>query len=208
MSIPAMSITGLVLAGGRATRMGGLDKGLQLLHGKPLVVHVLERLAPQTGALIVSANRHQHEYAMLGAPWRVSVIADASPSFDGPLAGLLAGLRAAQTDWLLAAPCDSPYLPVDLGVRLGATLDAQGADIATTRTVSASGETTLHPVFALLRTALADDLAAFLATGERSVRVWYARHNTIEVPFVDERAFYNVNSLRELAGLERAPQQP
>ncbi|PLZ02479.1 molybdenum cofactor guanylyltransferase MobA [Burkholderia sp. WAC0059] len=204
MPIPASSITGLVLAGGRGQRMGGLDKGLQTLRGKPLAVHVVERLAPQVGALLISANRHRDEYATLGTPWRATVVGDSLPDYPGPLAGLLAGLQAARTDWLLTAPCDSPWLPADLAARLAAALDDQPADIATVRTRAADGQPSLHPVFALLRTSLAADLAASLAAGERKVRAWYARHRATEVDFADERAFYNINSLQELAGFERA----
>lgn len=204
MKIPATSITGLVLAGGRGLRMGGADKGLQMLHGRPLAAHVLERLAPQTGALAISANRNRDAYAALGAPWRATVLADSLPDFPGPLAGLLTGLQAVQTEWLLATPCDSPYLPDDLAAALGEAAAAQHADIATVLAPDACGEMSLHPVFVLLRTALATDLAAFLGAGERKVRAWYARHKTIEVPFADGRAFYNINSLQELADLERA----
>jgi molybdopterin-guanine dinucleotide biosynthesis protein A len=203
MPIPREQITGLLLAGGRGMRMGGLDKGLQTLHGEPLAVHVLRRLAPQTGALLISANRHPDVYATLGAPFGAAIVADTLPGFPGPLAGLLAGLRASATPYLLSAPCDSPWLPADLAARLAHALDGNQADIATAVTVAANGNTSLHPVFALLRTGLADDLAAFLAAGERKVRAWYARHSTVEVVFTDERAFYNANSLQELADLER-----
>jgi molybdenum cofactor guanylyltransferase len=206
-TLPAQSITGLVLAGGRGQRMGGVDKGLQILHGKPLAAHVLARLAPQVGALAISANRNREAYSALGAPWHASVLADTLPDFPGPLAGLLAGLRAARTEWLLTAPCDSPWLPADLAERLGnaaLTHRQAGADIVTATTVDAEGTVSLHPVFALVRTSLADDLAAFLDAGERKVRAWYARHTATEVAFDDERAFYNINSLQELAELDRA----
>ncbi len=198
------SITGLVLAGGRGQRMGGADKGLQPLHGRPLAAHVLARLAPQVGALAISANRHHDDYATLGAPWHAGVLTDTLPGFPGPLAGLLAGLCAARTPWLLAAPCDSPWLPSDLAARLAAALDEAHADIATAATVDAHGVKSMHPVFVLLRTSLAADLAATLAAGERKVRAWYARHKTVEVVFDDERAFYNINSLQELDDFERA----
>jgi molybdenum cofactor guanylyltransferase len=203
MSIASADLTGLVLAGGRGTRMGGLDKGLQPLHGEPLAAHVLKRLAPQTGPLIISANRHADVYAALGAPFGATVIADTLPGFPGPLAGLLAGLRAASTAYVLSAPCDSPGLPDDLAARLAEALEAHDADIATVTTINSDGSTSIHPVFALLRVSLADDLSAFLDAGERKVRAWYARHKTVEVAFSNERAFYNINSLQELAGLER-----
>jgi molybdenum cofactor guanylyltransferase len=211
--LPVSSITGLVLAGGRGQRMGGADKGLQMLHGQPLAAHVLARLAPQVGTLMISANRNRDTYAELGAPWQARVIADTLADFPGPLAGLLAGLRAvsqnavdteATTEWLLSAPCDSPWLPADLAVRLADAARAQGVPIATATTTDAAGEVSLHPVFALVHVSLADDLAAFLDAGERKVRAWYARHRAAEVAFADERAFYNINSFQELADLDRA----
>ncbi|MFP3567539.1 molybdenum cofactor guanylyltransferase MobA [Paraburkholderia sp. SIMBA_030] len=203
MSPEREHITALVLAGGRGMRMGGVDKGLQLLHGEPLAFHVLKRIAPQTGALLISANRHADAYTALGAPFGAKVVADTLPGFPGPLAGLLAGLRAADTAYVLSAPCDTPGLPTDLAARLAHALDSNQADLATVTTADAEGNVSLHPVFALLRTSLADDLSAFLEAGERKVRAWYARHKTVEVAFADERAFYNINSLQELADLER-----
>lgn len=205
MTTPSpMRLTGLLLAGGQGTRMGGRDKGLQPLHGEPLALHVARRLAPQVDTLLISANRNLEAYEALGAPFGARIVSDALPDFPGPLAGILAGLRAAQTDLVLAVPCDAPNLPPDLAAALLQPLDAAGAQIATVTTRSASGEVSLHPVFALLRRSLADDLDRYLAAGERKVRAWYARHRHIEVPFADEHAFYNANSLQELAGLERS----
>jgi molybdenum cofactor guanylyltransferase len=197
-------ITGLLLAGGRGTRMGGLDKGLQPLCGEPLALHVAKRVAPQVNALFLSANRHLDDYAAIGMPFGARVVTDASNDFPGPLAGILAGLRAARTELVLCVPCDAPNLPRDLAKRLLDALDTAGADIATVATHSESGRASLHPVFALLRATLADDLAAALARGEHKVRAWYAHHMTVEVAFSDEHAFYNANSLQELAELERA----
>jgi molybdopterin-guanine dinucleotide biosynthesis protein A len=203
MNLTPANITGLVLAGGRGMRMGGVDKGLQPLHGEALAAHVLKRLAPQTGPLLISANRNPEAYAALGAPFGARIVADTLAGFPGPLAGLLAGLRAAGTDFVLSAPCDTPGVPTDLAARLALALDAQQGDIATVSTTDSHGNVSIHPVFALLRTTLADDLSAFLEAGERKVRAWYARHKTVEVAFADERAFYNINSLQELADLER-----
>ncbi|MFM0242322.1 molybdenum cofactor guanylyltransferase MobA [Paraburkholderia phytofirmans] len=196
-------ITGLLLAGGRGMRMGGADKGLQMLHGEPLAAHVLKRLAPQAGALLISANRHLETYNVLGAPFGATVVEDTLAGFPGPLAGLLAGLRVAATGYVLSAPCDSPWLPANLADRLAYALDSNAADVATVTTIDAHGQTSLHPVFALIRTSLAHDLSGFLEAGERKVRAWYARHKTVEVVFTDERAFYNINSLQELADLQR-----
>jgi molybdopterin-guanine dinucleotide biosynthesis protein A len=197
-------MTGLLLAGGRGTRMGGLDKGLQPLRGEPLALHVAKRIAPQVDTLLVSANRNLEAYAALARPFGARVVADASDDFPGPLAGILAGLRAARTELVLCVPCDAPHLPLDLGKRLVDALDAERADIATVVTHGASGHASSHPVFALLRATLADDLASALARGEHKVRTWYARHMTVEVAFSDEHAFYNANSLQQLAELERA----
>lgn len=196
-------ITGLVLAGGRGTRMGGADKGLQLLRGEPLALHVARRLAPQVDAMLISANRNLDTYAMLGSPFDAQVVPDESDDFPGPLAGILAGLRVAQTELVVSVPCDAPYLPFDLVERLEQALDRAQTDIATARTHEAGGQRRRHPVFALVRTALASELAASLALGERKVRAWYARHKQIEVEFDNGLAFYNANSLQELAALER-----
>ncbi|HDR9575749.1 TPA: molybdenum cofactor guanylyltransferase MobA [Burkholderia stabilis] len=193
------SIAGLLLAGGRATRMDGVDKGLQLLDGTPLALHVLHRLSPQVDETLISANRHADRYAELGAPFDARIVADETPDFPG----LLAGMRAARAPLVACSPCDTPYLPADLVARLHAALDAQQADIAMAVTIDAESTRSPQPTFALLRTALADDLAARLAAGDRKVRAWYARHKTVEVEFRDERAFYNANSWQELAALAR-----
>ncbi|KVC65427.1 molybdenum cofactor guanylyltransferase MobA [Burkholderia stagnalis] len=200
---PTPSIAGLLLAGGRATRMDGADKGLQLLDGTPLALHVLRRLAPQVDETLISANRHPDRYAELGAPFGARVVPDATGDFPGPLAGLLAGMRAARAPLVACAPCDSPFLPDDLVARLHAALGAQQADIAMAVLVDARQERAPQPTFALLRTSLADDLAGRLDAGDRKVRAWYARHKTVEVEFHDERAFYNANSWQELAALAR-----
>ncbi|AQH00315.1 molybdenum cofactor guanylyltransferase [Burkholderia sp. KK1] len=183
--------------------MGGVDKGMQLLHGEPLALHVLRRVAPQAAAVLISANRSLDDYARLGAAFGARVIADTRADFPGPLAGIAAALHSATTEFLLIAPCDAPFVDEHLGAALMHALDAKRADIAYVATVDASGEVSAHPVFALLRTSLADDLDAWLDAGERKVRAWYARHTAAEVRFHDERAFYNINDLQQLAELER-----
>lgn len=189
------AMTGLVLAGGRGQRMGGLDKGLQRFAGRTLAEHVIGRMQPQVETLLISANRNHDAYAAFGA----QVVCDETADFAGPLAGMLAGLRATRTDYLLTAPCDSPYVPEDLGERLAAALSASGADAdalpLAAYAVTAQGP---HPVFALLHRSLADDLAATLAAGEHRVRAWLARHKALQVHFGDERPFYNVNTLDDL----------
>jgi len=184
------AITGIILAGGLGRRMGGVDKGLQLLDGRPLVRHVAERLAPQVDHLLINANRSQAEYAALGYP----VLADEIPDFAGPLAGLHAALSAAATPWVATAPCDSPYLPFDLVSRLQASLLASAAGLAVARV-----EGRLHPVFCLCRTSLNDPLAAYLNQGGRRVAEWCTDMGAVLVDFDDQpQAFRNFNTLQDL----------
>ncbi|WP_164962111.1 molybdenum cofactor guanylyltransferase MobA [Rubrivivax sp. JA1026] len=175
-------VTGLVLAGGLGRRMGGVDKGLLAWQGRPLAQHALQRLAPQVGALAVSANRHLDTYAGFGVP----VLTDTLPGSLGPLAGLLAGLRHARTRWLAVVPCDAPYFPVDLVARLAAGLG--GAPIGYARAART------HPVFCLVDTALAETLEAALAGGERRVEHWLRASGGVAVDFDDEAAFANFNT--------------
>lgn len=190
-------VTGLVLAGGQGSRMGGLDKGLAPFRGRPLVAHVIERLAPQVGPLLVNANRNPGEYARFGHP----VIADEVEGFAGPLAGFERGLAHAATPLVVTVPCDSPFLPVDLVRRLRAALEAGDAQLAMAFT-----GTQPHPVFSLLRRDLHASLCAFLASGQRKIDKWTASLRVANVPFDDEAAaFANINTRDELAGLERPP---
>jgi molybdopterin-guanine dinucleotide biosynthesis protein A len=190
-------ITGLVLAGGRGTRMGGVDKGLQLLHGKPLVQHVLERLAPQVGTLAVNANRSQLHYASFGYP----VWSDLQAGFPGPLAGLQSGLAHCTTPWLACAPCDAPLIPYDLVAHLADAIAEAGAEAAIAVTTGAQGRQR-HPVCALLGRSTRDALDAFLATGERKMERWFATLHCVEVEFPEEHAFSNINTAPELQRLE------
>ncbi len=183
-------ITGVILAGGLGRRMGGVDKGLQLLAGKPLVRHVAERLAPQVGKLLINANRSQADYATLGYP----VVADSIPDFAGPLAGLHAGLAVADTSWVLTAPCDSPHLPLDLAERLLAGAVATGSGLAIAR-----AEDRVHPVFCLCRRDLRGELEAFLHGGGRRVKQWCEENGVAIVDFDDQpTAFRNFNTLEDL----------
>ncbi len=190
-------ITGLVLAGGRGSRMGGADKGLQPLQGRPLAQHAIERLRPQVGALSISANRNADAYASLGVP----VWADTVPGQPGPLAGMLAGLAACATPWLAVVPCDVPRLPADLVARLAAGLQAAGAELAIAVTLE-GGQHRAHPVFCLLPATLRGDLAAALARDERRVLRWMRRHRCAEVLFDDAAAFTNANTGDDLRRLE------
>lgn len=197
MTIPQQDITGLILAGGRGSRMGGVDKGLQTHAGVPLALHALLRLAPQVGATMINANRNLAAYESMGVP----VWPDALPDYPGPLAGVLAGLEHAETAWLVTVPCDTPNFPPDLVERLAAAADEQGADIAMAATRE-DGALQVQPVFCLLRTDLLEDLVAFLHAGERKIDRWTARHRCVQVIFEDADAFFNANTLDELQRLQ------
>lgn len=188
-------VTGVVLAGGQGSRMGGVDKGLVAFQGRPLVAHVLERLRPQVDAILVNANRNVEAYAQFGH----RVIADAIAGYAGPLAGFERGLAHATTELVATVPCDSPFLPADLVSRLRQALEASKADLAYART---GGQP--HPVFCLMRRGVHASLRAFLDAGERKIDRWTARLAMVEVAFDDQAdAFANINTAGELAGLER-----
>ncbi|MEO8936545.1 MAG: molybdenum cofactor guanylyltransferase MobA [Burkholderiaceae bacterium] len=173
--------------------MGSIDKGLVAFRGEPLVAHVVERLRPQVGPLMISANRHRERYEALG----LVVVADATDDGIGPLAGLHAGLTACTTDFLVAAPCDAPFLPHDLVARLSRPVADGSTVIAMARTVGGT-----HPVFCLMRTDVVAALAAFIDSGRRSVGAWIAAMHGREVSFEDERSFRNLNTCDELRDAE------
>ena len=184
-------VTGIVLAGGLGRRMGGIDKGLVALHGKPMVAHVLARLAPQVDELLVNANQNLEQYAAFGYP----VIPDDLAGYAGPLAGLQAGLSAAQHDLVATVPCDSPFLPQDLIARLKSALLEHQAQLAVAVTFNQP-----QPVFCLCQRSLLPHLTAFLDGGGRKIDAWYASLHTVEVNFDDEnQAFKNINTPQELA---------
>lgn len=190
-----IEVTGLVLAGGQGSRMGGVDKGLAPFRGKPMVAHAIERLAPQVDEILVNANRNPEAYARFGH----RVIADEIPGFAGPLAGFERGLAHARGQLVATVPCDSPFLPADLVARLRAALEGEGAQLAVARTGDQP-----HPVFCLMRREVHASLAAFLASGQRKIDKWYASLSVVEVAFDDEAdAFANINTRDELAGLEK-----
>jgi len=193
----AGGVTGLVLAGGRARRMGGADKGLVPLAGRPMVCWVSESLAGQCEQVMVNANRNADRYRELtGLP----VLADTMQDFAGPLAGMASGLAACTTEWMATAPCDSPLIAPDLVARLRAALDADGADLA----VAHDGER-MQPVFALLPTRLLPSLREFLDGGGRKIDQWYAAQRTALASFEDRpRMFLNVNTPEERERLEAA----
>ena len=192
------SVTGLVLAGGRGSRMGGVDKGLQPLGGQPLVQHALQRLAPQVQSLMVNANRNLDLYAAMGVP----VWPDAWPDHPGPLAGMAAGLARCETPWLATVPCDTPGFPEDLVQRLLRAAQEQEAELAMAATTGAGGQLRLQPVFCLLGVKLLGSLQAFLQGGQRKVDRWTGQHRCATVVFERDEDFFNVNSLEELGRLE------
>ncbi len=186
-----LDITGLVLAGGMGRRMGGVDKGLVALDERPMVAHVIERLTRQVGAIVINANQNADRYAALGYP----VVPDTLGGFAGPLAGLHAGMLHAQTPYVATAPCDSPFLPLDLVKRLAAGLEAERAQLAVAQTFEQP-----HPVFALVDRAVLPHLSAFLDQGGRKIDAWYATLRVASVRFDDcEAAFRNINTPDELA---------
>ena len=190
-------ITGVILAGGRGRRMGGVDKGLKLLRGRPMVAWVIERFAPQVDELLVNANQNLDRYAQLG----YRVIPDTIEGFAGPLAGLQCALAQARHGLVATAPCDSPCLPLDLIERLRSALEAHDAELAVANTGVQA-----HPVFCLCRKSVASSLTDFLAGGGRKIDAWYARLRVAEVAFDDNpTAFSNVNTEADLAALESEP---
>ena len=193
------SISGLVLAGGRGTRMGNVDKGLQPFGGSTMVAHVLDRLRPQVATVAINANQNLDAYGAFGVP----VWPDDTPGFAGPLAGLEAGLRRCATPYLLSAPCDSPFLPVDLAERLFAGLQSAGADLALAVTEE-NGLRQPHPVFCIVKSSKVDVLSAYLAAGGRRMDGWYPQIKVAEVLFEDASAFRNINTRDELQSLDPA----
>ena len=190
-------ITGLILAGGLGRRMSadgaGVDKGLQPFRGQPMVRHVIQRFAPQVGALLVNANRNREAYEAFGFP----VIADTIDGFAGPLAGLHCALAASATRFVASVPCDSPFLPQDLVERLAAALSGSDAQVAVARTGRQP-----HPVFMLVDRRAQPSLETFLGAGRRKIDAWYAELGVVEVDFADEAAFRNINTPEELREYE------
>jgi molybdopterin-guanine dinucleotide biosynthesis protein A len=190
-------ITGLILAGGRGTRMGGIDKGLQNYLGMPLALHATLRLAPQVGQVMISANRNLAAYESMGVP----VWPDISPDYAGPLTGWLTGLEHCDTPYMVTVPCDAPNFPIDLVGRLADGLAGTKAEIAIAATREANA-TRLQPVFCLMNSALLESLAAFLHAGQNEIARWTGRHRCAEVVFDDGRAFIDANTIAELQRLQ------
>lgn len=201
---PRPAVTGLVLAGGRGSRMGGVDKGLQLHAGLPLAQHALQRLRPQVDALMLNANRNLETYCAMG----VAVWPDAWPEYPGPLAGMAAGLAHCATPWLVTVPCDTPRFPADLVERLCIAALAQDAEAAMVTTLEPDGSLQRQPVFCLLHVSVRASLEAFLRQGQRKIDRWTGQLRCATVVFENSGDFTNVNTLEELRSLDQGPGRP
>lgn len=196
--ISSKDITGLILAGGRAQRMGGIDKGLIPFHQKPLIESAIHRLSNQVGPIIINANRNITRYAGYGYP----VCMDETPDFSGPLAGFLMGLKNCHTPYLLTTPCDSPLLPIDLASKLAEGLEQKQLDLVYASCKEADGKVWAQPVFCLMRANLQESLATFLQKGDLKIDRWFKELKSGTVVFDDAKAFANINTPEELKALE------
>ena len=198
-TIDKAQITGMVLAGGRGSRMGGVDKGLQAFRGMPLAMNALFRLQPQVGETMINANRNLSAYESMGVP----VWPDALPDYPGPLAGFLAGLERCETPYLVVVPCDTPLFPEDLVERLGEAFDDDETTEIAVAATREGGELQAQPVFCMMRTTLMESLVRFVTAGQRKIDRWTAQHATRLVEFADAAAFANANTSEELQDLQR-----
>ena len=196
--IAAEHITGLILAGGRAQRMGGIDKGLIPFLGQPLIASAITRLQNQVGTILINANRNITKYATYGYP----VILDETPDFSGPLAGFSVGLKTCKTPYLLTSPCDSPLLPLDLGVLLAAEMERGDFQLVYASSKEADGTVWAQPVFCLMRVDLIDSLNLFLESGNLKIDRWFKELHSSTVIFENANAFANINTPEELKALE------
>jgi molybdopterin-guanine dinucleotide biosynthesis protein A len=198
-------VTGVILAGGRGSRMGGVDKGLQNFRGMPMAMGTLMRLAPQVGEAMINANRNLSAYESFGVP----VWPDSLADYAGPLAGFLTALEHCETPYLATVPCDTPLFPQDLVARLAEALEREDAEIAMAAARGEDGQFRAQPVFSLLRRELMESLVRFTHEGGRKIDAWTAQHRTVLVPFDragdDPGAFSNANTLAELHRLEQSP---
>lgn len=191
------NITGVILAGGQARRMGGQDKGLIEVSGKPMIEYVIAALQPQVDKIIINANRNHDVYAKYGMP----VIADNYEGFNGPLAGMASCMKVIDTEYMITTPCDSPFVPDDLLTRMYTALQDNQADIS----VADSGDR-IQPVFSLLKCTLLDSLQAYLDSGERKIDRWFQQHVMTRVDFSDKpETFLNVNTQEDIKDIEARP---
>ena len=200
----AETITGVILAGGRGSRMGGADKGLQNFNGVPLALHTLLRLSPQVGDIMINANRNLAAYESFGVPvWPDNTDLG---EYAGPLAGFMTALERCETPYLMTIPCDTPLFPDDLVARLAKAFSEADADFAVASAPEEDGELRPQPVFCLMRTDMLESLMRFTKSGGRKIDAWTAQHKTVQVAFNqvgdDARGFFNANTLAELHQLE------
>jgi molybdenum cofactor guanylyltransferase len=198
-------ITGIVLAGGRGSRMGGIDKGLQLYNDTPLAKHAIQRLQPQVGNLLINANRNIEIYKIWGSDVNAEVIVDGLADFAGPLAGFLVGLQQCKTPFLMTVPCDTPRFPSNLVARLSDALVQNNADIAMVSSPDEEGVMRHQPVFCLMKRELLESLIVFTDADGRKIGAWAAQQKLVRVNFNevhdDPKAFYNANTLEDLQQL-------
>jgi molybdopterin-guanine dinucleotide biosynthesis protein A len=197
--ITSQQITGLILAGGRAQRMGGIDKGLIPFHGKPLIESAISRLKPQVGTILINANRSITNYSHYGYP----VLMDERPDFSGPLAGFLVGLKHCKTPYLLTSPCDSPLFPMDLAEQMAAEIEGNNLDLVFASSKEYDGKIWAQPVFCLMKNNLYTSLDSFLSKGDLKIDRWFKELCSGTVVFESTQAFANVNTPEELAALEK-----
>lgn len=190
MTISSSEITGVILAGGQARRMNGQDKGLVMLSNKPMIEYVIEALKPQTSKLIINANRNHDVYSSYG----IEIIADQLSGFCGPLAGMASALKTIKTEYMVTAPCDSPFIPDNLVQRLATELENKATDIS----VAHNGER-IQPVFCMLKKSLAQSLNNYLAAGDRKIDRWFEQHNYAVADFSDvPSTFDNINTPEDI----------
>jgi len=183
-------VTGVILAGGQARRMGGQDKGLVMLDGKPMVEIIIDVLKPQTAKLLINANRNHDRYSQYG----LELVADELSGYCGPLAGMASALKTINTDYMVTAPCDSPFIPLDLVQRLADALENKSTEIS----VAHDGER-IQPVFCMLKKTLLKSLTDYLATGERKIDRWFKQHDFAIADFSDKpETFDNINTLEDV----------
>jgi molybdopterin-guanine dinucleotide biosynthesis protein A len=197
--ITSEQITGLILAGGRAQRMGGIDKGLIPFHSKPLIEYAISRLKPQVSTILINANRSITKYSHYGYP----VLMDETPDFSGPLAGFSVGLKHCKTPYLLTSPCDSPLLPIDLAKKMAAQLEDKDLELVFASSKEDDGKIWSQPVFCLMKSDLQDSLDTFLSKGDLKIDRWFKELRSGTVVFENPQAFANVNTPEELADLEK-----
>ena len=187
-------LTGVILAGGQARRMHGQDKGLLQLNNTSLISLIIDRFEDQVGTILINANRNLDEYGQFQYP----VISDALSGYCGPLAGIASALQSCKTDYLVTVPCDSPFIPEDLVIRLAASMQEQQADIS----VAMTGER-MQPVFSMIKTDLLSSLQNYLGSGERKIDKWYSQHPLAKTDFSDQPdPFMNINTPEQLRQVE------